>query len=458
MASTYLSYTQGTPTNNKKWTWSAWVKFTRTGEQYFMASYVDANNNTSIRFLDATGRLDFQNYVSGGDAGRLKTSRNLRDPSAWYHIVCVFDSDNVTSGDRQQIWINGVRETAFDTETYPSSGAASIINANTRVAELGRRSDNANMFDGEMSHVQFVDGLALAPTEFGETDATDGMWKIKTGSYATAGNNGYHLKMENSSNLDLDSSSNAHTFSTTGTLTATKDNPSNNFCTLNPLRKSTDGTNTFSNGNTIFSNTGGTQWHQSGGTLEATAGKYYYEADINYTPSSSNSQFGWGATEMQQITKNLNNPLGKLDVSGGAIVNYAPSTAFYDTGAYMSSTTSSHDNQANGSFAAATSGSVIMIAIDLDNGKFYVGKDGTWDSTSSSNPSAGSGGKSFTTGGFSYSPWVASYNGAAVRINFGNGYFGSSAIGSAVSAGEGLWKYTPPTNYGAFCTKNINSA
>ena len=38
MASTYLSYTQGTPTNNKKWTWSAWVKFTRTGEQYFMAS------------------------------------------------------------------------------------------------------------------------------------------------------------------------------------------------------------------------------------------------------------------------------------------------------------------------------------------------------------------------------------------------------------------------------------
>ena len=116
---------------------------------------------------------------------------------------------------------------------------------------------------------------------------------------------------------------------------------------------------------------------------------------------------------MQQITKNLNNPLGKLDTSGGSIVNYAPSTGFYDTGAYMSSTTSSQ---------------------------------------------AGSGGKSFTPGGFSYSPWVASYNAGPVSINFGNGYFGSTVIGSAVSAGEGLWKYTPPTNYVAFCTKNINSA
>ena len=40
------------------------------------------------------------------------------------------------------------------------------------------------------------------------------------------------LKMEDRTNLDLDSSSNAHTFTTTGTLTATYDNPSNNFCLL----------------------------------------------------------------------------------------------------------------------------------------------------------------------------------------------------------------------------------
>ena len=71
MATTYLSDTQATPTNNKKWTWSSWCKFSGTGEQYIMSAYTDANNNTSIRFLDATNRLDFQNYVSSSDAGRL---------------------------------------------------------------------------------------------------------------------------------------------------------------------------------------------------------------------------------------------------------------------------------------------------------------------------------------------------------------------------------------------------
>ena len=25
-ATTYLTYTQGTPTNNLKWTWSSWIK------------------------------------------------------------------------------------------------------------------------------------------------------------------------------------------------------------------------------------------------------------------------------------------------------------------------------------------------------------------------------------------------------------------------------------------------
>jgi hypothetical protein len=444
---------------------SCWFKRGTLGaEQALFGGWRSSTTRFQVRF-QGSDNIDVEwGYSSSWYS--LVTNRKFRDPSAWMHLVLAIDSTQGTPANRAKLYINGVQETSFSTENYmpqnndtlmTTSGDEMIVGGANSSSSSGAGNHN-NWFKGEQSHFQFVDGLQLAPTEFGETDATDGMWKIKTGSYATAGTNGFHLKMEDSSNLDLDSSSNGHTFTTEGTLTATKDNPSNNFCTLNFLRKSTNGTNTFSNGNTIFSNTGGTGWHQSGGTLAATAGKYYYEADINYTPGSLNSQFGWGATEMQQITQNLNQPLGKLDVSGGAVVNYAPSTGFYDTGAYMSSTTSSHDNQANSSFAGAASGDVIMIAIDLDNGKFYVGKNGTWDSTSSSNPSAGSGGKSFTTGGFLYSPWVASYNGAAVRINFGNGYFGSSAIGSAVSAGEGLWKYTPPTNYGAFCTKNINAA
>ena len=274
MATTYLSDTQATPTNNKKWTWSSWCKFSGTGEQYIMSAYTDANNATSIRFLDATNRLDFQNYVSSSDAGRLKTTRNLRDPSAWYHIVCVFDSDNVTSGDRQQIWINGVRETAFDTETYPSSGAASILNASGIVAEVGRRSDSANMLNGELAHTHFCDGQAYSASDFGETDATSGIWIPKSGPSVTYGTNGFFLKYESGAS-GTDSSGNSNDFTVSGTMTNLKDTPDNNFATMNPLLKSSYCT--LSNGNTKTFGNAGADTGNCSTTLLATTGLYYAE-------------------------------------------------------------------------------------------------------------------------------------------------------------------------------------
>ena len=457
MANTYLYRTFSTPTNTKKYTYSLWVKRgILTNQEILMSAGTGASNGDFLCFR-SNDQIEWQMY-HGSNVGILKTNRVFRDCSAWMHIQIAYDSANATAGDRMKMYINGVEETSFATDTQPTLNLVSYINSAVQ-HNIGYDTYGlaAGYFTGSLSHVNFVDGQAYAPTVFGSFDATDDIWKIKTGPTMTMGINGFTILKDGNTITDQSSNSNNWTSNGTG-VTATKDNPSNNVCTFNFSKKSTDGTNTFSNGNTIFSNTGGTQWHQSGGTISATKGKYYYEADINYTPGSLNTQFGWGAVDMQQITLNLNNPLGKLDTSGGSIVNYAPSTGFYDTGAYMYSTISSQDNQVNSSFAAAISGSVIMIAIDLDNGKFYVGKDGTWDTLSSSNPSAGTGGKSFTPGGFSYSPWVASYNAGPISINFGNGYFGSTVIGSAVSAGEGLWKYTPPTNYGAFCTKNINAA
>jgi hypothetical protein len=456
MASTKITRTFGSG-NQDKWTFSVWLKRTKLGTTQKFFNCKESGANYQYLSFNGSDGISYYNHYSSASHGELVTNRVFRDVAAWYHIVFVYDSGNATSGDRTKLYINGVRETAFSSESQPAQDQNGIINS-ANVHDIGSN-ESTQYFDGSMSHVNFCDGQAYAASDFGETDSTSGIWKIKTSPSVTYGTNGFFLKMEDSSNLDLDSSGNSHTFTTGGTLTATKDNPSNNFCTFNSLIGSTTGTNTYSNGATIFSNSSSSGWKQCGGTLAATKGKYYYEVDTStFSSGSVLTQFGWGATEMTQITQNLNNPLGKLDTSGGALVNYAPCTAFYDTGAYMYSTTSSQDNQVNGSFAATTNTSVIMIAIDLDNGKFYVGKDGTWDSISSSNPSAGTGGKSFTPGGFLYSPYVASHNGGAIKANFGNGYFGSTAIGSPVSAGEGLWKYTPPTNYGAFCTKNINAA
>ena len=53
---------------------------------------------------------------------------------------------------------------------------------------------------------------------------------------------------------------------------------------------------------------------------------------------------------------------------------------------------------------------------------------------------------------------VASRSGYGVELNFGNGYFSSTAITSAGSNGNGsLFEYDVPSGYYALNTKNINT-
>ena len=124
MASTKITRTLGTPTDNKKWTWSTWIKRSNPGtDEYVFELNEDSSHYNSINFN--SDRIEF-NDNNGGYLGRKITTRLFRDPGAWYHLVCVYDSDNVTADDRMMIYVNGVRETAFDTDTDPTSGAVSF--------------------------------------------------------------------------------------------------------------------------------------------------------------------------------------------------------------------------------------------------------------------------------------------------------------------------------------------
>ena len=441
-----IDRTFGTPTNNLKWTWSGWVKPSMAQEQGLFLGYVDASNYSHIS-LSSTNQLQLYNHAGGGASGNKKTNRVLRDCSAFYHIVVVWDSANGTAGDRMKLYVNGVRETSFASDSDPSSSAASKING-AWAHEVGAKLGDPYNFSGVMSHVNFCDGQAYTPSDFGETDATDGMWKIKTSPSVTYGNNGFFLKMEDSSNLDLDSSGNGHTFSTSGTLTATKDNPSNNFCTLNPLYGKAGVTYAFTNGNNVLSTSGGSGWHQAMGTLGASSGKWYYEAYANYSPGANNTQLGWGSADYLALTK-ADGAIGAGGVS-------KPAFGLYDVGQLNYSTDSS-TAQETGSWAAAwTSGDYLMFAADLDNGRFYVGKNGTWDTTSSSNPVAGTGGYSFTPGGHTYIPMMSLYY-QDIITNFGNGYFTTTSAGAtnADDNGHGVFKYDVPAGFYAICTKNI---
>ena len=98
-----------------------------------------------------------------------------------------------------------------------------------------------------------------------------------------------------------------------------------------------------------------------------------------------------------------------------------------------------------------------MFALDMDNGKFYLGKNGSWEN--SGVPTSGSTGTGSITSSLSgtQAPCIR-YLASVFDTNFGNGFFGTTAISSAGSNGNGsLFEYDVPSGYYALNTKNINT-
>ena len=449
MASTYLSKTlAGTRTNGKKWTWSAWVKRNATGaiQPLFYADDGSANYYTTVRFHD-TDSIVFRNKHSS-DQGYLITTRVFRDTGAWYHIQAVYDSDNSTSGDRMILYVNGERITAYDNEAYPGSSAGSTINDGYqhRIGR-GNQVDGSSYFDGCMSHVHFVDGQAYAPTVFGSTDSTTGEWKINTAPSVTYGINGFFIFKDSNSVTDQSPNSNAFAVSG-GTLLDTKDNPSNNFPTLNRMLSATPPT---SNGCLTFTKTN-SGYKPGLSTFGAFAGKYY--AEFKLETASGYTNFG-----VLNAFKNKN--LGE-----GTNVDYIGDGT--DGVAYQPGSSSLYYNSSStGSYGTAAQGDIIGVALDIDNGYVYWSKNGTF--LNSGVPTSGGSG----TGGFALSNIadtqfgnyyifgvsVAGTSGTrTISANFGQGFFGTTAVASAGSnaSGHGVFEYDVPAGYTAICTKGLN--
>jgi len=269
MASTQLTRTATSGTNTKA-TFSAWVKKADANEQFLFYHFGSSANNFRIRFDPDT--IGVQTLSSSSSVMHLNTSAKFRDPSAWYHIVVAIDSTQATDTNRAKIYVNGVQQTSLSATTYPPQNQNMHFNESATVYIGGQA--GSNYFNGSMAHLHWIDGTAYDASTFGETDSTSGIWTPKTAPSVTYGTNGFFLKFENSGNLDVDSSGNNHTFTTSGTLTQNVDTPTNNFVTFNPLRPNSI-SQTYSNGNNTFIRTG--TGGQMNGTLGVTSGKWYYE-------------------------------------------------------------------------------------------------------------------------------------------------------------------------------------
>jgi len=428
MASTYLSRTQSTG-NKQTFTISAWIK--RSSVANPSQSIISAGSGGEKDFIHfENGNLKFERY-NGGFVFQLITNRVFRDTSGWYHVVITYDSPQATASDRIKMYINGVQETSFATANYPSQNYNSIFNNSSFTNYISKESDANNYFDGQMAHVHLIDGTAYSASTFGETDATTGIWKPKTAPSVTYGTNGFFLKFENSGSMGTDSSGNSNNFTVNGTMTQTIDTPSNVFATLNPLIASS--IPTYSNGNLTIA--GASTWESSPSTLAVSSGKYYAEfKDV----SGTNNMVGVENAEIQSWIVQF--PGWSSDGWG-----YARDGGKRNSGI---------DTSYGSSF---TSGDIISIALDMDNKYVYFAKNGVWQN--SGDPTSGATG----TGGLSLSADLyyfvtASFNSSS-SANFGNGYFGTTAVSSAENPddGIGIFEYAVPTGYKALCTKSINA-
>jgi hypothetical protein len=440
MANTYLSRASyGTPTSTKIFTFSCWVKKAKIGSGRIFDFYAPPFDYGNGLFFTGSDQLGLGSGDTGN--GRIITNRVFRDTSAWYHIVAVQDTTNATASDRLKLYVNGERETSF------SASVDAVLNAEYQafrsdVGGIGTyydKSTSSEFFDGEMSHVHFIDGTAYDASAFGEYDA-NGVWKIITEPSVTYGTNGFFILKNGNSVTDQSGNSNNFTVGG-GTLTNTEDNPSNVFATFNALQTGSASVSNapLTNGNNTFtSSEGAGVYPYYFSTLGMSSGKYYAEF------------------------KFVNSDSGTAGIGNGVADQYSGSNA-YDYSYYYDGRLYNNGSGESTGYGAISNNDILGCALDLDNNKIYFHINGTYQA--SGDPVAGTGGKSITapaSNGTGFYQFEVGDSGSTspttIQTNFGNGYFGTTAVSSAGTnaSGIGIFEYDVPTGYTALSTKGLN--
>ena len=437
MATSYLTRTV-TGSSTTKATYSAWVKRSGLGEKNLTAIKA-GSDQCRITF---TPDDELQVFMHDGSYQYRKvTDRLFRDTSGYYNIVIAFDSTEGAAGDRIKIYVNGVQETAFNNVTDPGA-SDDCFWFQSATGYLGiEENGSSNGFDGLMTHINMIQGTAYAASTFGEFDSTSGIWKIKTGPSVTYGSQGFFLKMETTSGsgMGTDSSGNGNNYAENGSPTQTIDNPSNVLCTWNSLAQPNG---TLSNGNLSVSGVEDTP-----GTLGVNKGKWYWE----YKRTNTTNSLHWGICSTKEgFNKTSNQMLNGLSNSvGAAIYIYEGGTG---TTGHANAAGFSSTSYSGVSTPSIANGDIVGCALDI--------------STSSGTLEWFNNGVSLGSATFTYDdsvsvyPFVRQNSGSTGDVNFGSGYFGTTAISSAGTSStddDSVWEYDCPANYYGLNTRNINT-
>lgn len=170
----YFTRTPSTVGNRKTWTFSAWVKRCAIGtQQFLMITGINSNESESV-FFDANDKLNLWVGVSNTWVGRVQTNAVFRDTASWGHLVI---SKDVTTATPKIYW-NGIEQpTTVLTEFANIEGYVNTTYEH-RIGE-GNAAIANGTFNGYITQPTLIDGAALDPSAFGETDPITGSWRPK---------------------------------------------------------------------------------------------------------------------------------------------------------------------------------------------------------------------------------------------------------------------------------------
>jgi hypothetical protein len=435
--SAYLSRTPSTASNQKTWTWSGCVKRGNLGttQALFSSGAASQSSNRVAAFFLSTDVLWYRISIGGTDYTHQST-QVFRDPSAPYHLVIQCDTTQASSADRKKVYVNGEEITSWTTEQYPNQNADTTVN-NTVTHGLGSSSYSSGGFsdsfaDLYLAEVNFIDGLALTPADFGEF-GDYGEWKPKkyTGAYGT---NGFYLDFKNSGSLGNDANgSNNWTPTNLAATDQMLDSPTNNFATLNPL---------FMQSDAVLSE----------GNLKAytplAAVKGYVSASIGV---------GSGSMYFEMLVED--SVLGSVGVVNALSDPSVDSLSLSTRWLMYGNNGKKYNNDGGVAYGSQLSlGDIVSVAVDADAGKIWWGVNGTW--LASGDPSAGTGEAYSNLTGVIFPAFMDVVGSAALGglFNFGqdSSFAGNkTAQGNSDANGIGDFYYAPPTGFLALCTQNL---
>jgi hypothetical protein len=423
--SAYLSRTPSNVGNRKLLSFRVRIKRAALGSVQVIVSAGTAGIDRF--YFDASDRLCLD--VLGTTC--LVTTPVYRDPTAWYvDVGFLLDVANPTAQNRAKILINGSEVLAYTTDMR-----SAITNTNTNwndvvVHYLGR-DDSGNYFSGYLCEPCLVDGGSSVL--YSQIDSDTGA-RVSVKPVATWGVNGFYLDFSDNSNttattLGADRSGNGNNFTPVnfsvaagvsndslvdtptnhGTDTGVGGEVSGNYCVWNPLELNASA---LYNGNLQYIGSGG-----KGAVMWLESGKWYAEFIIDTFSTYIGFGFagdGWDGSVL--VGNTADSWALEIETTNNWIRNNSSVTG--------------------AGLGGGAAGVVMMLALDMDNKKAWLGRNGVW--YNSGNPANGT------------NPTATNIPNR-VRLASNSAFSQSNYL----NCGQYPYTYTAPTGFKAICTGNF---